>query len=162
MNSFVRFVIAVASPIFTVAFTLSCMAMQSKQSGGPSQQELAKTYEEMCILHLRTINTAQVTYWGGEPIRGYARTLRELGPAGAGLLEPVIASGKKDGYRYRLIAERTTANQPIRHYVLIARPIKRLVKNQRSFLTDESGVIRFTTEDRAATEADSPLDSEAR
>jgi hypothetical protein len=162
MNCSVRLVIAVASPIFAVAFTLSGMAMQSKQSGGPSQQELAKTYEESCVLHLRTINTAQSTYWGGEPSKGYARTLRELGPAGAGLLEPVIASGKKDGYRYRLVAERATANQPARHYVVVARPIKRLVKSQRSFFTDETGVIRFTTENRAARGADPPLDSEAR
>jgi hypothetical protein len=109
MSSFVRLVIAVASPIFTVVFTLSCMAMQSKQSGGPNQQELAKTYEEMCVLHLRTINTAQGTYRGGDPTKGFAPTLKELGPSGTGILEPVIASGKKDGYRYRPIAERATA-----------------------------------------------------
>ena len=74
------------------------------------------------------------------------------------ILDSVAASGKKDGYHFRLLPERTTHNQAIRHYTIEAWPIKRLVKNQRSFFTDETGVIRFTTENRTAKNTDPLLD----
>ena len=134
-------------------------AAQTRQATGPDPQERAKAYEESCILALRTINVAQGTYWGGDPAKGYARTLEELGPTGAGLFEAVLASGNKDGYRFRLNPERAGAGHLIKHNTVTARPIKRLVKNQRSFFTDETGVIRFTIENRAATAVDPPLDS---
>jgi hypothetical protein len=152
-------------------FAPICDAAQSDQSTGTVIEKRVNAYEEWCVSTLRVINVAEVTYWGGDSAKGYARTLKELGPAGAGLLNAVTASGEieavvlggeKNGYRYRLIPERTDSNRPIMHYTIIARPIKRLVKDQRSFFTDETGVIRFTTENRAATIADPPLDSAAR
>jgi hypothetical protein len=146
--------------IAAVSFAFVSASAQATQETAPPEK-LAKAYEESCISNLRSINVAQGTYWGGDPTKGYARTLRELGPAGVGFLEPVIASGKKDDYRYQLIPEHTAHNQPIMHYTITARPIKRLMKDQRSFFTDETNVIRFTTENRAATAADPPLDDAA-
>ena len=143
-------------------FAFLSNASQTKHAAEPAPQELAKDYEESCVLALRTINVAQGTYWGGDQAKGYASTLAELGPAGADLFEAVLASGKKDGYRFRLNPERASAGHSIKHYTITARPIKRLVKNQRSFFTDETGVIRFTTENRTATAADPPLDSASK
>src|SRR5260221_11202570 len=143
-----------------VCLALPCYAAQTTQS--PTQADLLKQiqlYEDACVLSLRAINGAQGIYWGGDQTKGYARTLRELGPSGAAILEPVIARGKKDGYRYRLVPERTVGTTPVRHYSLTATPIKWLSKNQRSFFTDESGIIRSTTQHRSATSADPPIDS---
>ncbi|MGC1616770.1 MAG: hypothetical protein WA736_18995, partial [Candidatus Acidiferrum sp.] len=121
-------------------------------------EKRVEAYEEACILSLRTINTAEATYRGGDEIKGFARTLGELGPKRAGILEPIIASGKKDGYRFRLTPEPTAPDRAVQHYTVIAQPLKRLIKNQRSFFTDETGVIRFTTENRPATSSDAALD----
>ncbi|MGA8366808.1 MAG: hypothetical protein WB716_05780 [Candidatus Acidiferrales bacterium] len=167
MNHFFRAYVA-AILILTAVFAPICDAAQTDQATGAVIEKRVKAYEEWCVSSLRVINVAEVTYWGGDSAKGYARTLKELGPAGAGLINAATASGKieavvlaggKNGYRLRLIPERAGANHPIEHYTINARPIKRLVKDQRSFFTDETGVIRFTTENRAATIADPPLDS---
>jgi hypothetical protein len=161
MNLFLR-KFAIVILVLSRLLVLQGESTWSGQTTGPSQQELTRAYETSCVSNLRAINGAQGAYWGGDPVKGYARTLKELGPTGAHFLEPVIASGKKDGYRFRFVPEHTARNQPIRHYTITASPLKRLVKDQRSFFTDETGVIRFTTENRAATPADPPLDSAAR
>jgi hypothetical protein len=103
------------------------------------------------------MNTAEVTFWGGDPTKGYTHTLKELGPAGSGLVAQSVVSGRKGEYRFRYRPQHTGREQPIKHYTITARPIKRLVKNQKSFFTDETGVIRFTTENRAATRGDPPI-----
>src|SRR5437016_5440891 len=94
------------------------------------KQQRARVYEESCLARLRVLNVAQGTYWGGDPDKGFARTLRELGPRGAGIVESGVASGKKDGYRFHLNPERTPKAKPVRHYTITARPIKILVKGQ--------------------------------
>ena len=104
--------------------------------------------------NLRTLNTAQVTYWGGDAKKGFARSLKQLGPRGEDLIEQVLATGKKDGYQFVLTPGPVDANGAIRHYTISARPSKVLVKGQRSFFTDETGVIRSTPENRAATASD--------
>jgi len=119
---------------------------------------IAQVQEQSCIANLRTINVAQNTYWSGETGRGYSQSLRHLGPEGAGLIEPVLARGEKDGYRFRLVPEQSASDRAPMHYHLLASPVRRLVKNQRSFYTDETGVIRFTTAHRAAKKGDLPVE----
>jgi hypothetical protein len=113
-----------------------------------------KAFEEACITNLRAMNGAQGVYWGGDANKGYARTLQQLGPKGEGLIEPVLASGTKSFYRFQLIPEPTDLSNPVAHHVLLARPTKRIAKDQRNFCSDERGVIRFTTENRAAAVTD--------
>lgn len=125
--------------------------------GGSDLERRVQAEEESCISNLRTINVAQGTYWGGDAKKGFARGLKQLGPKGAGLIEPVLASGKKNDYRFRLMPEPADSSRPVTHYVVVARPVKRLAKGQRSFYTDESGVIRFTSENRAAKVDDPPI-----
>jgi hypothetical protein len=134
----------------------ACMYSWETQTAGPTSdvQPKAKAYEETCVGSLRTLNTAQATYWGGDPQKGYARSLKQLGPRGEGMIEPVLASGKKAGYRFILIPGTADSNGAIRHYTISARPLKVLVEGQRSFFTDESGVIRSTRENRAAKASD--------
>ncbi|MBZ5536669.1 MAG: carboxylesterase family protein [Acidobacteriia bacterium] len=117
----------------------------------------ASLNEEACVSNLRTINTAQVTYWGGDPNGDFASKLEELGPNGAGLIDQVLASGEHNGYVFVLTPGPPDANNHITHYMLSARPIIFGVTGERSFITDDSGVIRYTSEDRASTVADPPI-----
>lgn len=135
---------------------LTFMSLQTlcAQINGADINSQVRTEEESCISTLRTINVAQASYQGGNVAKGFARTLTLLGPSGEYLIDEDIASGKKDGYRFRLTPERKSADSPINHYRVTARPIMRLSSNQRSFYTDESHVIRFTTENRNARISD--------
>ena len=148
--------------ILMCLFGASSTRTEPAQVTSQSARDKVRAYESSCVATLRLINLAQGTYWGGDPKKGYARTLRELGPAGAGILDAAVTSGKKDGYRFRLIPKPVAGHGPITRYTMNARPIKRLFADQRSFFSDESGVIHFTTEDRLATVADPPLDSPSR
>ena len=106
---------------------------------------------------LRTIWTAQVVYAQTHPDKGFASSLAELGPSpGAELIDSVLASGRKSGYVFTLSAAPPEANRRVMHYTLAARPEK-YEKETRSLFIDESGVERFTTENRAATVNDAPF-----
>src|SRR5690349_18677139 len=117
-------------------------------------QSRVKAYEEACVSSLRTLNTAEVTFWGGDPQKGYARSLEQLGPKGVDFIEPILASGKKDGYHFILTPGPANANGVVMNYTITARPLRVLAEGQRSFFTDETGAIRSTPEKRAARASD--------
>jgi hypothetical protein len=105
--------------------------------------------------NIRTLNTSLVTYASTYPDIGFATSLGALGGEGgspnhAGLIDAVLASGEKSGYRFSLRGE---SNE----YEIVARPIRFGETGTKSFFTDQSGVIRFTEENRAATASDQPL-----
>jgi len=118
---------------------------------------MSKSREESCITNLRAIDMAQALYSVGDTTKGFAQSLKQLGPDGSGRLESVLASGKKDGYVFRLTTEPKDTRKPATNFQLSARPVKPAVKGQRSFCTDETGIIRSTSEPRPATAADPPI-----
>ena len=109
---------------------------------------------------LRTLNTALVTYATTYPEQGFAPTLRELsgqpdqepGPDHAMLVdqtflqEPAI----KNGYEFRYL------RADAQHYQITATPVQ-FSEGSQSFFTDETCVIRSTTESRPANANDPPL-----
>ena len=112
-------------------------------------------YEASAVGSMRTLNTALVTYAATYPEIGFPATLGALGGDGgsasqAGLIDPVLASGVKTGYKFEYASGGTTYN-------IVARPVSSDVTAKRSFFTDESGVIRFTQENRIPTAEDPPL-----
>lgn len=118
------------------------------------------------VSSLRTINAAQFTYASTYPHRGYAVTLAALGPPpkgskpsedAAGLLDPVLEIGQHRGYRFTFIPGPPDQKGRTTSYRVIARPLEYGQTRLRSYYTDESGVIRVTAEDRAATAQDPPL-----
>jgi hypothetical protein len=127
---------------------------------------------------LRTINTAMVTY-DSTYLHGFAPSLAALGPPppspagapaaaaspsclGAGLIDDILASGGKNGYIFQLSAGPSTGKDAqgcatgIQTYSITARPINRKT-GRNSYFTDQSGVIRSTSEDRPATVNDTPI-----
>ncbi|MGH9602198.1 MAG: pili assembly chaperone [Terriglobales bacterium] len=99
---------------------------------------------------LRTINTANVTYYSTYPKRGFAPSLRALGgPAPcttsaetACLIDDVLANGLKSGYRYSYRAFDHDRDGVFEAYTVNSHPIDPSA-GQRHFFTDQSGVIRF-------------------
>jgi hypothetical protein len=163
MPSFVRIIVATGLALASLLAVARGTAAHAQTAETYSRVErLARAYEESCLTNLRAINTAQAVYREEDPNKSFARHLERLGSKGAAVIEPVLASGRKDGYLFRLIAASTVPTAPITHYVVSARPIKRLAKDQRSYFTDETGVIRFTAENRMATSADPALGSAPR
>ena len=115
-------------------------------------------YEASAVGLLRTINVAEAEYAQAHPDKGFASSLAELGPEpGSALIDSVLASGRKSGYVFILTAAPPDSHGRITHYTVIARPQKYRREVKHSFLTDESGVQHFTTEDRAPTAQDPAL-----
>jgi type IV pilus assembly protein PilA len=129
--------------------------------------------ESSAVGSVRTINTAEITYASTYPNYGFAN-LKTLGgalgtTAGAAngmLLDPVLACSSngpctKSGYDLSIptIAD-GTATPPtavVGSYAVTAYPTVIGTSGQRSFYSDASGVIRFSTTATQATSADSAL-----
>jgi hypothetical protein len=115
-------------------------------------------YEASAVGSLRTINVAQVEYARTHPDRGFASSLAELGPGSDDpLIDSVLASGKKSSYIFILTAASPDSHGRIVRYGITARPQHYGKNIKHNFFTDESGVLRFTTENRAATAQDPTL-----
>lgn len=111
--------------------------------------------EASAVGSLRTINVAQVEYARTHPDRGFASSLAELGPGSDDpLIDSVLASGKKSSYVFILTAAPPDSHGRIVRYGITARPQHYGKNIKHNFFTDESGVLRFTTENRAATAQD--------
>jgi hypothetical protein len=100
--------------------------------------------ESPAVGNMRTINTAEVTYATTYPDIGFA-DLRVLGGIGgssaasAGLIDDVLANGRKSGYVFTVKAG---AGTPSKTYISTARP-EHAGAGGRAFCSDESGVIRY-------------------
>jgi type IV pilus assembly protein PilA len=125
--------------------------------------------EASAVGSIRTLNTAAVTYsttYGN----GFPPTLASMGPVAGGgnaatcdnadLVDSVLAAGQKSGYNIAYTgANPIAAAAPncgtagFNTYTITADPVTRGTTGQRSFFTDQSGVIRFNaTQPAAATD----------
>jgi type IV pilus assembly protein PilA len=102
--------------------------------------------EASAVGSLRTINTAAVTYSTTYGI-GYPVDLANLGPAGtatsatADLIDSVLANSAKSGYSFTY-ASSTAVGGTVNEYTVVATPLTTGVTGQRTFFTNQSGVIR--------------------
>ena len=72
-------------------------------------------------------------------------------------IDEVLAKGRKYRYVFLLTTAPPDPSGHIIHFTVTARPQKYGKYGTRSFFADESGVIRFTAEDRAPTVEDPAL-----
>jgi type IV pilus assembly protein PilA len=125
--------------------------------------------ESSAVGSLRTINTAQVTYATEYPSLGYSTTLAKLGgtpavcaaaaPANACLIDNVVALASaaataKSGYYFTIGG---TNAAPTTTYTFTGLAVTVGSSGQRGFFTDQTGVIRYTTDGSAPTNASSPI-----
>jgi prepilin-type N-terminal cleavage/methylation domain-containing protein len=122
--------------------------------------------ESSAVGSVRTINTAQVTFAATYPSVGFASALSALTGSAATcatatgatstnacLLDSVLGAGTKSGYNFAIGG---TTGTPIVTYTTNADPVVRGQTGQRSFFSDQSGVIRYNT-GAVSTVSDSPL-----
>jgi hypothetical protein len=120
-------------------------------------------FESASVGSLRTIVVAQQVYSEEHKTEGFASSLSRLGPASnspesVGLIDGVLASGKKSGYFLILRTGPPQADGRITKYTLSARPERYGNCGTHSFFTDETGVVHYTSENRAATTQDAALE----
>ena len=108
--------------------------------------------ESSAVGSIRTINTSEVSYattYG----TGYAPALTNLGgatpctasAATACLIDPFLGAGTKSGYSFKALPNTgagTTTN-PFTGVEVTGNPLSVGTSGQRSFCSDQSGVIRF-------------------
>lgn len=129
--------------------------------------------ESSAIMALRTINTALVIYSSTFPDIGFPESLQVLGlepknsasahdndetPSGgtrdhAGLLDDTLSTPPFEQSGYRFVYQRDSEGR----YSVVAHPLKYGTTGTQSFFTNETGVIRQTSEDRDPTADDDPL-----
>jgi|SRR5579863_6019224 type IV pilus assembly protein PilA len=113
--------------------------------------------EASAVASMRTLNTTVVEYqvtYGTDP-----STLASLGPAttpsstAADLVDSVLATGSKSGYT---ITYTPVVATPVTQYTMLAVP-QSTSTGQRKFFTDQSGVIRQTTDGSTPTASSTPI-----
>ncbi|HYX71067.1 MAG TPA: hypothetical protein VE825_18165 [Terriglobales bacterium] len=119
-----------------------------------------------------TLNTALVTY--RKECGRFAEKLEQLGPQPeatttppslgtqfdcehAALIDATLASGARSGYIFTYAPGKRDPKHRVTAYTVGARPLEYGHRGFASFFSDESGRIRKTCEDRAATAEDSAL-----
>ena len=139
-----------------------------KLSGGIAPElirEMEEEYPELKISNietaiiaaLRVLNSACTVYVGTYYGRGFPKSLAVLGPPPQGppsadsadLIAPDLAGGTKHGYKFTYVARDLNGNGMIESYTINADLIASGRTGQRSFFTDETGVIRADSEGRA-------------
>jgi len=140
---------------------------------GSVELSVVQDYEVSAMNSVRNIVTSQNTYSTTLGSGNYAIDLEALGEgreseaeSGGTLqnvfervlrgwetwpIDSVLLSGTKDGYAFSTSGDADT-------FIVNARPLDYGSTGTRSFFSDESGVIRYTREDRPATVEDSPLE----
>jgi type IV pilus assembly protein PilA len=117
--------------------------------------------ESSAVGSVRTINTGEVTYAAGCPNAGYTSTLKELNTgalcaAGLNIIDNVLSLGAKSGYTFKY-AGAPDATGLVNTYTLTALPGVIGTTGQRGFYSDQTGVIRYTLDGSAPTNASSAL-----
>jgi len=113
---------------------------------------------------LRSIVTAE-TYYSKHYSTGFSATLASLGvpdvgvqpsASAAGLLDNSLTSGTKNDYVFTYTPGAKDSNGKISSYAVTARPVT-WKTGMWSFFTDDSGVIRWTDQNRDPKATDGPL-----
>jgi len=111
--------------------------------------------EASALDSLRLINTAEFSYSARYPDRGFTCTLASLVESGNGrdrLLDPAVAGGVKDGYRFLLA---NCGGMPVTSYLVTAVPTAPNHSGVRSFCSDQTGILRYTADSATACTANS-------
>jgi type IV pilus assembly protein PilA len=113
--------------------------------------------EASAVGSMRSINTAEVTYNSTFPDTGYSLNLLSLGgaagacaagtagtTASACLIDYVLASGNKSGYKFQAVGANVGGGTILNTFTSQAVPQGIGSTGQRGFGSDQSGVIRYT------------------
>jgi hypothetical protein len=156
--------VSLSDPEFLKAMTTSrgpgATSVGSSQlsASGPSTPAamgaMTAANEASAVGGVRTLSTAEVTYFASFPGHGFTCALSDMGGMGGGsgpsehqamLIDPRLASGRKNGYVFALSGCDGT---PASRYTITAVPTDPS-SGTRAFCSDESAVIRFSADGKA-------------
>jgi len=123
--------------------------------GLPMTDRYPRPVEQGAISAVRSIITWQITYSDTIGQGSYAPSLKTL--QDEGLIDDRFGSGTTDWYRYLITAGPPDEQGKITTFSVVASPVEYGVTGWANFYSDESGVIRYTVEDRTAQFKDPPL-----
>ena len=117
--------------------------------------------ESSAVGSTRTINTGEVNYAASCPATGFSSTLTELNSGavclgGQGIIDPVLAAGKKSGYVFAYTPTQGGDNLNDT-YTQTGVPATIGTTGQRAFYSDQTGVIRYTLDGSVPTPASPAL-----
>jgi type IV pilus assembly protein PilA len=106
--------------------------------------------ETAAVSTLKTLTESALLY--SNSYGGFPHALSDMGPgsggaatsASADLIDSILASGAKSGYRFNYAAAATDPSGNVISYTITATPLVPGSSGQRSFFTDQSGTIRST------------------
>lgn len=107
--------------------------------------------ETAAVGALRALTESALLY--SNSYGGFPHALSDMGPASGGtpassasadLIDSVLSSGVKSGYRFAYVAGTTDPSGNVLTYTITATPVAPGSSGQRSFFTDQSGTIRNT------------------
>ena len=119
--------------------------------------------ETAAVASLRTLNEAVLLY--SNTYGGFPHQLSDLGPisggaapssAAADIIDSVLASGVKSGYKFGYTAAASDPSGNVLNYSVTATPVTPGTTGQRAFYTDQSGTIRASL-NGAADSSSSPI-----
>jgi type IV pilus assembly protein PilA len=117
--------------------------------------------EASAVGSVRTINTGEVNYAASCPAVGFSATLIELNTGavcagGKGIIDPVLAANKKSGYVFAYTPTQGGDNLNDT-YTQTGIPATVGTTGQRSFFSDQTGVIRYNLAGATPTVGDPAL-----
>lgn len=114
--------------------------------------------ESAAIEAVRDINTAAVSYQERDQRRSFPSDLKQLRSADhAGQISREVADGRKSGYAFAYTPQDTEGDQVVDGYFVVAIPLTPGSTGQRSFCSDQTGVIRSADKNDECTLASSPV-----
>jgi len=123
----------------------------------------AQANETSAVGSLKALNEAVLLY--SNTYGGFPHQLSDLGPISGGgaptssaadLIDSVLASGVKSGFKFTYTAAATDPAGNVLGYSVTATPVVLGTSGQRSFYTDQSGTIRASPSG-AADSSSSPI-----
>jgi prepilin-type N-terminal cleavage/methylation domain-containing protein len=105
--------------------------------------------EAAAVEALRTLNSTALMY--STTYGGFPHAISDMGPAGgsptpsssaADLIDSVLATGIKSGYKFTFSVVASDPSGNVLSYAISASPVTPGTTGQRSFFTDQSGTIR--------------------
>ena len=135
---------------YAVRFSVSGIGYVAKTDTSPLLEgEVEAFLEKAATRSVRQLMAAEGVY-NDTVGEGFYATLAQLGEVG--LIDPLLASGTKNGYAFSIsIGEDWTTFQ------ITARPLTYGLTGTRSYFASRLPMIRFTAEDRNAVATDTPL-----
>jgi type IV pilus assembly protein PilA len=117
--------------------------------------------EASAVGSVRTINTGEVNYAASCPAIGFSASLPELNTGtlcagGTGIIDPILGAGKKSGYVFAYTPTKG-GDGLYDTYTQTGVPATVSTTGQRGFYSDQTGVIRYTLDGSAPTNASNAL-----